>query len=329
MEKASNSNTEKENKKILLVHGFGANVNHFRYQIPALVAAGYDVYAIDLLGFGASEKPLDAANTGFSIELFVQQIIDFLSHTSTAASSFPSPSSSEQTITASQQQQQLQASQSWILAGNSIGGLCCLGVAAALEKDPTLQRKFCVDSIVLFNTSGGMTGFRYSDAPVWARPLLAFVQYVILGPVCGGYFFRNFKSSANIERILKESGVYRDTTNVNPELLEILLVPADDPGAEAVFLAVFGGPAGPTAESILPDVKVPVLALWGQDDPWTPIDTGLHPGRALPPYHGTGEFVLDVIPNAGHCPHDECPEIVNVKMLEFLKTRTETDNDNK
>jgi pimeloyl-ACP methyl ester carboxylesterase len=102
-------------------------------------------------------------------------------------------------------------------------------------------------------------------------------------------------------------------------LLDILLTPADDDGAEAVFLAVFGGPAGPTAESLLPYVTVPVLALWGQDDPWTPLDAGLHPGRALPPYHGSLDFRLEVIPGAGHCPHDECPDIVNARMLSFLR----------
>ena len=37
---------------ILLVHGFGASAYHWRANIPALVAAGHRVFAIDLLGFG-------------------------------------------------------------------------------------------------------------------------------------------------------------------------------------------------------------------------------------------------------------------------------------
>lgn len=312
---------DKEGPPVLLVHGFGANVNHFRHQFPALVAAGYRVYAIDLLGFGASEKPLTAATTGFSIELFVQQLVDFLSAMSTTAQSAVKEDEKQQ-----QQQHNGRRRQSWTLAGNSIGGLCCLGVAAQLERHPELRLRsnFDVSSIVLFNTSGGMTGFRYEDVPFWARPLLAFVQYVVLGPLCGGYFFRNFRTRANVERILKESGVYGDPTNVDEELLEILLAPADDPGAEQVFLAVFGGPAGPTAESVLPDVKVPVLALWGERDPWTPVDAGMHPGSALPAYHGTGEFYLSVLPGAGHCPHDECPDAVNAQMIAFLQEQQQS-----
>lgn len=44
---------------ILLIHGFGASVGHFRKNIPVLAGEGYRVYAIDLLGFGASDKPKD------------------------------------------------------------------------------------------------------------------------------------------------------------------------------------------------------------------------------------------------------------------------------
>ena len=43
---------------VVLVHGFGASVYHWRYNVPALAAAGCRVYALDLLGFGWSEKPL-------------------------------------------------------------------------------------------------------------------------------------------------------------------------------------------------------------------------------------------------------------------------------
>lgn len=40
---------------LLLVHGFGASVYHWRYNIPAL-SEKYHVYALDLLGFGLSDK---------------------------------------------------------------------------------------------------------------------------------------------------------------------------------------------------------------------------------------------------------------------------------
>jgi pimeloyl-ACP methyl ester carboxylesterase len=41
---------------VVLIHGFGGSTVTWASLIPALAAAGYDVYAIDLLGFGLSEK---------------------------------------------------------------------------------------------------------------------------------------------------------------------------------------------------------------------------------------------------------------------------------
>lgn len=49
-----------------------------------------------------------------------------------------------------------------------------------------------------------------------------------------------------------------------------------------------------------------VLALWGEADPWTPLNTGLHSGVSLGQHLDTFELV--VLPETGHCPHDENPE---------------------
>ncbi|CAN0064149.1 unnamed protein product, partial [Hapterophycus canaliculatus] len=85
-----------------------------------------------------------------------------------------------------------------------------------------------------------------------------------------------------------------------------LVAPSDDDGAVDVFLKVFRGPAGPTPASLLKNIKdTKVLALWGEADPWTPLYTGLHSGVSLPQYLDTLELV--VLPETGHCPHDENP----------------------
>jgi pimeloyl-ACP methyl ester carboxylesterase len=277
---------------ILLVHGFGANVNHFRFQFPALVEQGFRVYAVDLLGFGASDKP---PNAPYSIELFTELLVDFIQ-----------TMSSQQT-----------GNQPWIVAGNSIGGLCSLNVAQQLSDDK-------VGGVVLFNCAGGMTGFRYEDVPVYFWPLLFFVQKVVLGPQLGGRFFENFKTRQNVESILKTQGVYGDPTNVDEELLEILLGPSEDENAQDVFLRTFAGPAGPTPESILPTLTCPILALWGGADPWTPVDKGLHPGSKFGEYATNTDFRLEILPNVGHCPHDEAPEQVHAKMIPWIKEVVKT-----
>jgi pimeloyl-ACP methyl ester carboxylesterase len=271
---------------ILLVHGFGATVNHFRFQFPALVEEGYRVYAIDLIGFGASDKPADVP---YSIELFTRLVVDF--------------------VTA------MDPDQPWFLAGNSIGGLCCLATAAQL---PVAR----VQGVVLFNCSGGMSTFRYADVPWYLRPILWTVQNVVLNPHLsfGASFFRNFATRANVESILIQSGVYVNTTHVDEELLQILLEPADDAGAKDVFLRVFGGPPGPTPESLLPQVVAPILVQWGDSDPWTPLDGGAHPATQLHTYYTAGtSWTLDVLPQTGHCPHDENPEGVHQTLLPWLR----------
>ncbi len=276
------------NPPILLIHGFGANVNHFRYNFPALVDAGYCVYAVDLLGFGGSDKPKDEE---YCIEMWVDLLTTFIQHQSV--------------------ENHNDKDTKWVVAGNSIGGLCSLGVAAELQSQ--------IRGITLFNCAGGMTGFRYEELPFLLKPILYFIQKVVLAPDgYGGKFFADFKTRENVESILKNQGVYGDTKNVDEELLEILLGPSDDDGAKEVFLKVFGGPAGPTPESLLPQIDAPILALWGSDDPWTPVDKGLHPGNQMGNY-AKGGFDLQVLDGAGHCPHDECPEEVHQKMLPWLE----------
>ena len=112
-------------------------------------------------------------------------------------------------------------------------------------------------------------------------------------------------------------GVYRNQTNVNAELLEILLGPASDEGAQGAFLKTFAGPPWPTPESILPNLECKVLALWGETDQWTPVDAVMHPGNKF--YEYSDKLGLIRLPNTGHCPHDVCPDLVHSHMIPWMK----------
>ena len=60
---------------VLLVHGLGSRATDWADLIPSIVRSGHRVYAIDLLGYGESDKPQDAA---FSIPQESKIVEDFL-----------------------------------------------------------------------------------------------------------------------------------------------------------------------------------------------------------------------------------------------------------
>ena len=65
-------------------------------------------------------------------------------------------------------------------------------------------------------------------------------------------------------------------------------------------------------EPMFGDVRCPVKIVWGEDDPWIPLDRG----RALHGRMPTAEFAT--MPGVGHLPQLEAPDLVLHRLLEFL-----------
>ena len=89
---------DNQSPPIIFIHGFGASIEHWRHNLP-VISQYYTVYALDLLGFGASRK----ADTEYSAALWTEQVHDFW---------------------------QTFIGIPVILVGNSIGSLVCLNVTA-------------------------------------------------------------------------------------------------------------------------------------------------------------------------------------------------------
>lgn len=70
--RAKNKSDRVDRPPLIFVHGFGASIEHWRNNIPE-IAQNHTVYAIDLLGFGASRK----ADTEYSAALWTEQLHDF------------------------------------------------------------------------------------------------------------------------------------------------------------------------------------------------------------------------------------------------------------
>ena len=71
---------ENDNIPLLLLHGFGANSNHWRKNIKSFAKNGYAVYAIDLLGFGQSDQPGIKDIGKLDNGIWCDQVTDFITN---------------------------------------------------------------------------------------------------------------------------------------------------------------------------------------------------------------------------------------------------------
>eukprot|EP00878_Enallax_costatus_P016153 GHUV01016943.1.p1 GENE.GHUV01016943.1~~GHUV01016943.1.p1 ORF type:complete len:219 (+),score=47.63 GHUV01016943.1:213-869(+) len=110
---------------VLLIHGYGASAYHWRYQIPAL-ARNYQVFALDLLGFGWSEKALVEYSSG---GLWGQQIRDFIQEIVYAGANRGS-SGNAAANGSSGSSGGVSEEEKVVLVGNSLGGYACMNAAA-------------------------------------------------------------------------------------------------------------------------------------------------------------------------------------------------------
>lgn len=99
--------------------------------------------------------------------------------------------------------------------------------------------------------------------------------------------------------------------------MQIIKEPADDEGALDAFVSIITGPPGPSPVKLMPKILVPTLVLWGDQDPFTPLDGPV--GKyfmALP--SSNPNVTLFVLNGVGHCPHDDRPAPVHEKLLPWL-----------
>jgi pimeloyl-ACP methyl ester carboxylesterase len=123
--------------------------------------------------------------------------------------------------------------------------------------------------------------------------------------------FENLRRPATIRRTLNQ--VYVDRTNVDDALVEAIRRPSLDPGAFGVFRTVFDIPRGQPLDELFAELTCPLLLLWGIRDPWINA-AGRRAAFQRHAPAATSEVVLD----AGHCPHDEVPALVNAALLKWL-----------
>ncbi|MEO3703533.1 alpha/beta fold hydrolase [Trichormus azollae] len=261
---------------IILVHGFGAGWLHWRKNIPVL-AENCRVYAIDLIGFGASAKPVPGEKITYTLESWGQQIADFCREV---------------------------VGEPAFLVGNSIG---CIVVMQAAVSNPDIAL-----GTALLNCSLRLLHNRKRVTLPWTKRIGApILQKLLSIPTVGEFFFSQLAKPKIVRKILLQAYGNRET--VTDELVDILIKPANDPGAAGVFLAFISYNSGPLPEDLLPVLSCPAIILWGTADPWEPINLG----KELASFPQVQRFIA--LDGVGHCPQDEAPELVNPILQDWIR----------
>lgn len=260
---------------VVLIHGFGASSGHWRKNIPVL-ADNCRVYAIDLIGFGASAKPKPGEEIAYTFETWGQQIADFCRQV---------------------------VGESAFLVGNSIG---CIAAMQAAVDNPEI-----VLGVAQLNCSLRLLHERkLAELPYYRRIGAPILQRILSIKPIGEFFFNQIAKPKTVRSILLQA--YPSGEAVTDELVDILMKPAGDPGAAAVFLAFTAYCKGPLAEDLLPVLPCSTIILWGTDDPWEPIELG----RTLAEFPQVIKFIP--LEGVGHCPQDEAPELVNPILQDWI-----------
>jgi pimeloyl-ACP methyl ester carboxylesterase len=214
---------------LLLVHGFGASTDHWRKNITDL-SSDFEVWAIDLLGFGRSQKP----NLAYSGELWRSQLHEFI------AQKIGRPT---------------------VIAGNSLGGYAALCVAA--------EQSEAVAGVILLNSAGPFTDTNPLGAekisPV-QKAVRKAAQSILKQSWANNLLFQVVRRRSRIRQTLLK--VYVNPSAVTDQLVEEIYRPSCDRGAADVFASVFSTPQGKKVDEMLAAMSCPLLTIWGEGDPW-------------------------------------------------------------
>jgi pimeloyl-ACP methyl ester carboxylesterase len=194
--------------------------------------------------------------------------------------------------------------QPMILVGNSIGSLVAL-VAAA--RHPEMAASLVMVSLPDLSAEQEMI-------PKPIQPLVNGIKRIVLNPPFLHTLFRIVSRPKVARKWAKIA--YANPDRVTDDLLDLFLTPAQEKEAPAAFVKIMQGMTSsnfsPNIRKLLPELQIPMLLLWGCED------------RMIPP--GTAAVLVNLNPRlelvnleaAGHCAHDEVPDIVNEKIRTWL-----------
>jgi pimeloyl-ACP methyl ester carboxylesterase len=343
---------------VLLIHGLFVNADTWRHTIAELGKAGYRTYALDLLGSGYSSKPLPCSLEAQLLNGERGRFYETADETSSNDCKKQSPVRENVLLgTASggrriAKQLELrhplnscynfytwaeqindfthdiifQGRDRWddgspkktSLIANSKG--CLVALQACLDK-PEYYNGVCAIDPTYREMHNSEMNFPFVKKPMTKR-----FQRLLREK---GHCLYNFiaRRPGIIKNMLKEP--YYNHAAIDDELVTAIAEPLNLPYTSDVVFDELSYSTGPLFEQLLQDIndstnsdeRQLIWVVYGKKDPW------LHPKRVESlqttsfSQHDSKPVVDEVIPvaGAGHCPHDEKPEVVGPIMLDFLQ----------
>jgi pimeloyl-ACP methyl ester carboxylesterase len=271
----------------VLVHGFGACKEHWRHNQPVL-AGRAPCFALDLVGFGGSDKPRSRlkgepevpGDFRYCFDAWADQVAGFCREVVRGPVA---------------------------LVGNSIGGVVVLRAAQMLQGDAVAPSR----TVVLVDAAQrALDDKRLLEMPLAARLGRPLLRDLVRRRWLTGSLFRWFATPRLIRSILLRA--YPTGRNVDEELVELLHRPTRDSGAPEAFRGFVNLFDDHLAPELLEELRVPVHLIWGAQDPWEPVAMA----ESWQRFGCVRSF--RALPGLGHCPHDEAPEQVNPLLLQIL-----------
>ncbi|WP_430014524.1 alpha/beta fold hydrolase [Microcystis ichthyoblabe FBCC-A1114] len=220
-----------DNPPLILLHGFGAAIEHWRHNIPIL-SQNHRVYAVDLLGFGGSRK----VQVPYTVNLWVEQIHDFW---------------------------QTFINRPVVLVGNSIGSLVSMALAGKYPEmvarlvmlslpDVSRRREMIADW--LLNIVTPIENFFTS--PWLLKPIFYYLRRPQVLKKWTGIAYEDKKAvSDELVQIIAAPTLDEGAAEAFISL------------AQAVNHPEYC----PPAKLILPRLQIPILLCWGKQDPMVPV----------------------------------------------------------
>jgi len=270
---------------IVLIHGFGACKEHWRFNQKTISSIA-PCYALDLIGFGESSKP----NSQISYEKKTYQNFNYcFDNWSQLVYDFCNEIVKKPVL----------------LIGNSIGGVIALNTSKKLPQK-------ALGVILIDCAQRTMDDKRLAEQSLLMRFLRPVIKTFVRQRLLSSNIFNIAAKPKFITKILKVA--YPSGNNVDEELIDTLFKQTQSEGAPEAFRGFINLFDDYLAPNLLKEMNTSVHLIWGEKDPWEPV-------KEAQKWFKTFECIksLDVISDAGHCPHDEMPEKVNPILIKIIQ----------